>query len=357
MARWRSIRYFACLLVGALVAAHALGQETSTQDGGAGLIIRSTTALVQVRVVAEDGLGRKITNLQKEEFEVRDDGKPQPIAIFVADRGGRTKSKDEAAIPVADSGPGYAAILLDWLNDRYGERLKSQDSVLKLLTTFQPGQKVALYVLPHDPPLVASFTADMKILAQVVSEVPLDPDHLDSKYSVRYPPKLPCPVDPSLPPGEQERRTMKALETTTKIADSLARMPGRKSLIWLSGGFDLERRDGIYRQPFEKLVTRLNRGDVGAYTIDACGLALPRSAYQPSLIELAQRTGGTAFVERNDLDEGVRQALEDQRVGYTLAYRLPDDAKPGAHEIALRTRRSGVRLRYRESYQLVEPVK
>jgi hypothetical protein len=69
--------------------------------------------------------------------------------------------------------------------------------------------------------------------------------------------------------------------------------------------------------------------------------------------ELAERTGGKAFYERNDVGKEIRLAFEDQRYGYTLAYRLPDHNMPGMHEIRVRAARPGITLRYRESYQLV----
>src|ERR1035438_5254133 len=44
-------------------------------------VIRTTTRLVQVRVVAEDSKGNPVTNLRKEEFQLQDNRKPQPIAL------------------------------------------------------------------------------------------------------------------------------------------------------------------------------------------------------------------------------------------------------------------------------------
>jgi len=66
------------------------------------------------------------------------------------------------------------------------------------------------------------------------------------------------------------------------------------------------------------------------------------------------RTDATAFLDRNDLDEGIRLARDDSQVGYTLAFRVPDDATSGPHEIKVRVHRPGIYLRYRESYQLAD---
>ena len=68
------------------------------------------------------------------------------------------------------------------------------------------------------------------------------------------------------------------------------------------------------------------------------------------MVELASRTGGNGFFDRNDLDEGMRLALEDLRVSYTLGFHVPDGATAGLHEITVRVSRPGIKLRYRESY-------
>ena len=96
----------------------------------------------------------------------------------------------------------------------------------------------------------------------------------------------------------------------------------------------------------------MNRADVAVYTVDARGLPVNAKGYGASLREFAARTGGTAFSDRNDLDEGMRLALEDLKVSYTLGFMVGTNAAPGMHEIRLRTTRPGVTVRYRESYQL-----
>src|SRR5580658_709851 len=61
------------------------GQETVPFDSD--MVIRSTTNLVQVRVVAEDSQGRAVADLQRGDFVIEDDRKAQPITLFTADRG------------------------------------------------------------------------------------------------------------------------------------------------------------------------------------------------------------------------------------------------------------------------------
>jgi hypothetical protein len=72
---------------------------------------------------------------------------------------------------------------------------------------------------------------------------------------------------------------------------------------------------------------------------------------------LSERTGGKLFHDRNDLDEGLRQALEDSRISYTLGFTVPPGEQAGVHDLRVGTTRPGINLRYRDSYQLDEAVK
>ena len=67
--------------------------------------------------------------------------------------------------------------------------------------------------------------------------------------------------------------------------------------------------------------------------------------------EFASRTGGVAFYGRNNLDDGIRQAINDASVTYLLGYYQPQsDSAAGFHKIGVTVRREGVKLRYREGY-------
>jgi VWFA-related protein len=108
-----------------------------------------------------------------------------------------------------------------------------------------------------------------------------------------------------------------------------------------------------YTRDIERVLAKLNAADVAIYSVDARGLSATGGAgYGATLQVLAERTGGTAFHDRNDLDEGIRLAFEDSRAGYALGFNVPQDAALGRHEIRVKVRRPGVKLRYRESYQV-----
>jgi hypothetical protein len=148
-------------------------------------------------------------------------------------------------------------------------------------------------------------------------------------------------------------------------------MPGRKNLLWLSGGFPLvvgtARRtiapsfgyDGPRDTPrrfgpeMKRTVAALNDANVSVYPIDARGLSInPQSFINiGTMRELADATGGMAYYDRNDLDQGVRKALDDSREVYVMTYYPKDMMENGAyHQIGVRSTRRGVQLRFRRGY-------
>lgn len=67
--------------------------------------------------------------------------------------------------------------------------------------------------------------------------------------------------------------------------------------------------------------------------------------------DLAERTGGLAYYNTNDIGGSVRSAIEDSRVSYMVAYYpSEDDGKGKFHNIKVKLNRSGIDLRYRTGY-------
>jgi VWFA-related protein len=338
--------------------AAAYGQETVPFDSD--MVIRSTTNLVQVRVVAEDSKGSPVTDLQRADFQIQDNRKPQPITLFSADRGtcpGPPIAPKPSASQLSDSAeaPGsYSVILLDWLNTPYAYRLLAQEQFLDLLKKYQPGQKVAIYLLGHEPRLLHDFTGDMDILRQVVEDAGLEFGMVEDGPSRAGRFSAATAGRGRGGGGEIEdlilqNKVFDTLHTIQVIADQLAHVPGRKSLVWLTAGFPWNAGGIDFVPRVETALNKLNKSDVAVYWVNPCGLSSMCRSYPGPLSEISQRTGGTVFGD-NDTDRGIRLALEDMRISYTLGFNVPEGAAMGPHEIRLRVNRPGVKLRYRESY-------
>jgi VWFA-related protein len=357
-----------------LAAALAAGPRIALAQPG--VVIRSTTRLVEVHVVAEDDRGNPVADLRKEDFQIFDERKERPLALFTVE------GTSPAAVSGAHAGgvevtetataPGYSAILLDWLNGSFSDRLRAVDAVRKVLRTFQPGQQVALYMLGMEPPNTPHplrMIQDFKEATVEIADAIEDPLVLPSpeiaeavgKFDARFGSgRRAMNVEEQL--FDWNNRILDTVRALTELARQMGRLPGRKSLIWLSTGFPIvingsvvpgaQAAEAVYLDEVDRVLAQLNREDVTVHTVNTVGLSLTERSYGDTLTQFAERTGGTVFSNRNDLDVGVRIALDDMHAGYTLGFLVPEGAAPGMHKIQVRTRRPRVRLRFRESYQL-----
>jgi hypothetical protein len=159
--------------------------------------------------------------------------------------------------------------------------------------------------------------------------------------------------------------TMAALQS---IATHVANIPGRKNLVWLTANI-----------PFSgaAVAAILNRAQIAAYPVDGRGLlpaaspegpegtmdedALNRGNYMPAqspepigiyaMNEMAEKTGGQAFVNTNDLMGAIRTAVEGSSITYTLGFYLDAASLDGKfHPVKVQVRRSGVQLHYPSGY-------
>lgn len=165
-------------------------------------------------------------------------------------------------------------------------------------------------------------------------------------------------------------------------------LPGRKAIVLFSEGFSLS-SDGAPTRVFDEmriLADAANRSSVVFYTLDPRGLQNPLMASadedirniiptpgagrmdsdprdarttafresQMSLNYLAYQTGGTAFINQNNLDMGLRKAVDDQSNYYLLGYQ-PDEAtfdpkKNKFNKLEVRVKRKNINVRYRSGF-------
>src|SRR5262249_8136941 len=140
------------------------------------------------------------------------------------------------------------------------------------------------------------------------------------------------------------QRTDPTEDAIEQIARHLNALPGRKSLIWMSGvGIPLSIAAGTSRDGRETQlghITRvLSNADVAVYPVDLGGLQAPDSqrgmrGMPPGLppdvmLRLADETGGHAIYFTNDLAGSIRTAISDAESTYTLGFYPPEDALDG----------------------------
>lgn len=397
-----------CVPIALACLALALGPAAVSAQDAPPPKIRVSTRLVQVDVIARDKNG-PVADLAKGDFVLSDRGKPQAISLFSVESG---SSKDRLAQPLPQNTfsdlPRYGVsaprsltvVLLDNLNTLSGSAplpyettpfwvedhalANAKQRLLEFLKKADARDRIAIYGLTQSLHVLCDFTCDREQLLSVVSKYDVTSD---TQRDAAEPGKFHTPVPggfnghiqedaQELAAMNNEERAQTTMAALSAIAGHVAEIPGRKNLLWLTANL-----------PFSgRMIARiLSRANIAAYPVDARGL-LPRAsqenlegvvdedafalgtlgappAMSPEPIgirtmrDMAEETGGRAFVNTNDLTSSIRQAIEDSAVTYRLGFYISDQTMDGKfHEIKLDVKRKGVILHYPKGYFAFEDV-
>jgi VWFA-related protein len=386
-----------------LMASFAVTQEP---------VIRVSTKLIQVNVVVRNSHGA-VADLTKDDFTIIDAGKEQKVALFsVSSTAGTTGHGAAAALPAnifsnqlaatSESPTSATVVLFDSLNTAVPDQSYARQQILKFLKSLEPRDRVAIYSLSgRGVRVLEDFTDDPEKLIRAVanykprvshelagSEVePSDTgnDQLDAALDE---------ISGAMTDYYNVNRARTTLTSLEGIANHMAQLPGRKNLIWVSGSFPLTlgiddpsvminpaRFVGTFGAEMDRAARAINNANVAVYPVDARGLMTlqqinpslsaashgnvnSRSAPRPvrttpqghdTMLELAARTGGRAFINTNDLKGAVRKAMEDAEVTYTLGFYPSAEILDGKfHELKVKVDRKGVEVRYRKGYYATE---
>jgi VWFA-related protein len=152
LARLSRISLFVIGAIALLTAAPA-GQERPT---GQGFSFKTGVDLVNVSVTVTDRSGRFVGGLKREDFVVYEDGKPQEISQFDADR-----------VPVS------LGIALDTSGSMIGEKIVAAQAALNrfLVDLLGAQDEVFLYRFDSRPDLVSPWTKDRRAVGQQLGSV------------------------------------------------------------------------------------------------------------------------------------------------------------------------------------------
>ncbi len=240
--------------------AAALALPAAPQTGPDGAVIHSETRVVLVNVVAKDKHGKPVSDLARDDFVLRDNGQEQKIGLFAIEKfdpseHARLGSESEATFTNRPGVAGVTAFLFDQLNTQLADQELAKKDFLHYLHDLPAGSRVAVFVLGDSLALLHDFTEDQASLAQAVSKhanrvnpevaaatpPPASANSLtgDQTTDAKWNDFMKSSSQPYVDYTEMVRatRTAAALET---IAGHLQGIPGRKTLIWISGGFPIQ---------------------------------------------------------------------------------------------------------------------
>jgi VWFA-related protein len=399
--RWRTVISFVAVftiltafpLTSVTVEQPASIPQTLPQDSPSPMVLRTNTRLVVVDVVATDNKGNPIPDLKAEDFAVLEDGKPQKISAFSFKQHNKaTQVAGGAAGGGFSNAPQYKdvsslnVILLDAINGDFASYAYGRDQLIKFLDKGTLTQPTALYVLEQKLTLLHDFTTDIaELKALVQGYKPKGPVFVQDVYAAA------SPFSARAPNNSTTANTMDvSIKAMSTLANALAGYPGRKNLIWVSSGFPLTLFPEIidndpiapciatcndpnkisiaalpgagfgtgkdFQEAVERVANALMNAQVAVYPIDEAGVDKDNHLNTINTMRaLADRTGGKAFYNRNDVEVGISTSLDDGSTYYTLEYYPANktwDSKFRAIQIKSK---QGVNLRYRQGYYALEP--
>jgi VWFA-related protein len=441
---WRSTRVLvmAVALAGQFFAPGLVGWAQGQKSEVPPPAIRVSVRLVLADAVVTDKDGKIVTGLGAQDFTVLEDGKPQKVTLVSFEQPAqmaRALSGRRASLPpnVTTNRPEYhmpssapVILLLDALNTPVQDQAHARMEMLKYLDKqLQPGQQVAVYTLVRSLRMLQDFTDDPALLKAAVQgfNPSVSMDLQIAEVNKRLPQLSGATADSGMrhaatDPGLYIARMQEFYEDQAKvatdervgitltafreIAQAVAGLPGRKSLVWVSGAFPIatysrvikysadavndpnsKRFDELYEDRVREADSILTDAQVAVYAVDARGLVgqllggaensglsaagtlVTGAEYgqnvqqasgslqdsQATMKQVAADTGGKVFINQNDLDHSVALSVQDGAAYYLLGY--TPDAKPDGkfHKIEVKVNRPGVTVRARHGYYAVAP--
>lgn len=383
---------------------HSARDETKVE-------FRTQTVLVQVPVVVADKSGKHVRGLDENDFAVLENGKPVKVEHFEELTGDSAPIALQAATPgtfnnlaLDPSHPhNIVVIALDTVNTPFLDQAYGRRELVKFLgQTVNASQVLSLMLITsRGLRVVQGLSNDPASLVAVLKKVggetsPMETESVDAQAdlaagTIQSGLHQISGMDPMTAmnnfvdygdPLEAQFLQENAIETTMNaflgIAWSLQGVPGRKSLIWATGGFPFsifspdDIPGGHLSSLYERAMLALNEAQIAVYPVDIRGLTPgpigsgrggKMSAQQmvnrawlqqggfDTLNEFADMTGGKAFYNTNDLAGSFRRAADDGATYYMLSYYLDTkNGKPGWRKLSVKVNRPGIEIRARTGF-------
>jgi VWFA-related protein len=361
-------------LVPSLVFAVALaitGTMVSTQGQPASQAqptFRTGINIVRVDVIVTDRSGNPVADLNKEDFEIVEDGRTQTIDLFrqiridatapEPSRPRQVLTRDTEELEAAREDVRIFAILLaDYQICAERSRLV-RDALASFIRKLGPNDLVAV-MSPLTSVRDLIFTYDHDAVLGTIQRFEGRRGDYSPRNNVEQ-------EHAQLIGGVERIRHAVVRDALKALAVRLGSMrEGRKSVIFVSEGFRYTDPQGL-----REITQEFNRHNGSIYPIDprglvaadgdaaptirpGCGRMSPTGLRltQDTLRELADETEGRAIVNRNSLTEGLAQILRDSSFHYLLGYSSTAAQADGKfHQIRVRVKRPNVDVRARKGY-------
>lgn len=365
----------------------------------AGFVLKMNAELVLTNVVARDAkTGAFVRGLKASDFTVLENGKKQEISSFDYQSVDMATPLNEATVSglaAGTKGPGSRAVAVASPEELRNHRLiilffdltsmqpedldRSVDAAKQFLKTkMAPADLVALVSLGDALKVDQDFTADKDAL---INEVGMYNGTEGQGFAQGANANSNQQEDTTGYTADESEyndiNTDRELLALRAVAQSLAHVPWKKSLLYFSGGIS---RDGIENQASLRAATNAAvRANMAIYSVDTRGLqaisplgdastgslrgtgaynggALINNlnanfATQEVMATLSSDTGGKAFFDSNDFAPAFAQVQRDSSEYYAIGFHSTDPARDGRYrKLTIKINRPGIKLEYRHGY-------
>ncbi len=336
------------LFSGFLVPTWALSQSQS-QPPNQPYTIQTTSRVVLTDVTVTDKNGNPVHGIPESAFQIFDNNKAQTIDSFEE----HTSAAPAVVMePVAAAKgvysndylkhlpPALSVIIIDIANLSVPDQMYLYYELNKFFKEQPLVQPLAIYLRAGNGCfLVQNFTDNRELLLTALRK-----------------------AIPRIPPTGREY--LSDIDTLNQIGGYLNQLPGRKNVLWFSGGSTFYLRDNFAMSEdpaaWRALYDLLEQSRIAVYPIDARGLM--NISLRPGVTNLlwaqwlkmnetALATGGQAFHNNNGMLEITSHVLASDTSFYTLTYSPHDfhfDNK--WHKVRVALNAKGYQLSYRRGY-------
>jgi VWFA-related protein len=365
------------------------------------ITFRAEINYVEVDARVLDQQGAFVPTLKAGDFQVFEDGKPQPVTVFSlvnipverAERPLFASKPIESDIKdnVQGSDGRIYLIVLDDLHTSFGRSPRTKAAARQFIQRYMGANDTAAVVVTSGRSVGQEFTNNPRLLVEAVDRFSGQKlrsatlNRIDEEARTRETRQQGDRIN-DVDDMERGFHARNALDTIKNLAGYLGNIRGRrKALVLFSEGIDYDIYDVFgnssattIMDSTRDLIAAATRANVAVYGVDPRGLTAmgddaieiqsfpddtslginQNSLYneirlsQDSLRVLSDETGGFAVVNQNDFNTAFRRIVDDNSSYYVLGYYATNDRRDGRYrKIEVRVNgQPGLTVRARKGY-------
>ena len=266
------------LFFAAMLAFSALAPAVRAQaPADSGAIIRTETKVVLVDAIVTDKKGNYIKDLEQKDFKVWDDNKEQQITSFSFEAGSSSPTNPQKH---------YLVLFFDNSTMSFGDQALARKAANQFIdSNGGPNRLIAIVNFGGALQIAQNFTEDTTRLKNVVNGIGFSA--VDPNSNSASTPQLSAHMA-----SFGARDVIYAVED---LAKSLSSIPGRKTVIMITGGFPISQEilaEGT------AAISACNKANVAIYPIDVRGLVAgtPQAELSAPMVPGSRAPNGVRFV-------------------------------------------------------------